>query len=52
MLVEVLADEMTDFGTALDPDRFEGWAYRVPEYKASSMTKQMSDLVQPVADGS
>ncbi|MEJ2383852.1 MAG: DUF4340 domain-containing protein [Xanthomonadales bacterium] len=33
-------------------ERVQGWAYRVPEYKASSMTKQMSDLVQPVADGS
>jgi hypothetical protein len=32
--------------------RVQGWAYRVPEYKASSMTKRMSDLVQPVADGS
>ena len=33
-------------------ERVQGWAYRVPEYKASSMTKQVSDLVQPVADGS
>ena len=32
--------------------RVQGWAYRIPEYKASSMTKRLADLVQPPADDS
>lgn len=32
--------------------RVQGWAYRIPEYKASAMNKRMSDLVQAVADDS
>ena len=32
--------------------RVQGWAYRIPEYKASTMTRRMSDLVQPIADDS
>jgi len=30
--------------------RVAGWAYRVPDYKASTMDKRMADLVQAVAD--
>lgn len=33
-------------------ERVQGWAYRIPEYKATAMTKRLADLVQPVADGS
>ena len=30
--------------------RVAGWAYRVPDYKASTIDKRMADLVQAVAD--
>jgi hypothetical protein len=47
----------TDDATVLERagainERVAGWAYRIPEYKAASMTKRLADLVQPIADGS